>query len=278
MVVCTNNNNNNNNNLKYDFVSGWIGGSLGILLTHPIDTVRVRMQYASQSPYSNITYRHIIQNIHRTIGMKGIFRGVLPPMAFRGFSMALNRAGYNFGNSIKSNDVINKYQKIALVGSFSGLCQAIGDAPLYILKCRAQTTGKKKLDESFSTYLKMAKEITRREGMHGWSNGFIPCSLCCMSSYALFYPLYEYLLTKDINAGLAGAISGTICWPIALPFDTLRVRMQCQNYHVPLTQAAKQMWRQPISKWYIGMLATLVRAFPRYGICMGTIEYSKHFL
>tara|TARA_B100002049_G_C16077276_1_gene375629 strand:+ start:620 stop:1450 length:831 start_codon:yes stop_codon:yes gene_type:complete len=270
---------NNKKNLKYDFVSGWIGGSLGILLTHPIDTVRVRMQYASQSPYSNITYRHVIQNIHRTIGIKGIFRGVLPPMALRGFSMALNRTGYNFGHSIKSNNnVINKYSKIGLVGSFSGLCQSIGDAPLYILKCRAQTTGRKKMDESFSTYIKMAKEITRREGIRGWLNGFIPCSLCCMSSYAIFYPLYEYFLTKDMNAGLAGAISATICWPIALPFDTLRVRMQCQSYHVPLTKAVKQMWRQPISKWYIGMSATLVRAFPRYGICMGTIEYSKHFL
>ena len=109
MISRTNNYNIYNKNLKCDFIGGWIGGSLGILLTHPIDTVRVRMQYAS--PYSNITYRQVIQNIHRTIGVKGIFRGVLPPMAFRGFSMALNRAGYNLGNSIKSNDVINNIQK-----------------------------------------------------------------------------------------------------------------------------------------------------------------------
>jgi len=264
--------------LKYEFASGWVGGSLGILLTHPIDTVRVRMQYASQSPHSNITYKQVIKNIQRTIGIRGIFRGVIPPMTLRGFSMALNRAGYNFGSSIETKNDINKYYRTALIGSFSGFCQAIGDSPLYILKCRAQTTGKKHMNESFSTYFKMCKEITYREGIRGWSNGFIPCTLCCMSSYSIFYPLYEYFLTQDIHPGLAGAISATICWPIALPFDTLRVRMQCQSYHVPLTKAVKQMWRQPISKWYIGMSATLFRAFPRYGICMATIEYSKHFL
>eukprot|EP01084_Bolivina_argentea_P021477 39902_1 len=77
-----------------EFISGWIGGALGILSTHPIDTVRVRIQFACQYK-PNVTYYTVITEIKNTIGFRGLYRGVLPPVTFRGLAMGLNRTGYN---------------------------------------------------------------------------------------------------------------------------------------------------------------------------------------
>lgn len=80
--------------MSREFASGWIGGALGIFVTHPIDTVRVRLQHAATNGKTGVTYSSIINNIRRTIGVKGLFRGVLPPVTLRGVSMGMNRAGY----------------------------------------------------------------------------------------------------------------------------------------------------------------------------------------
>ena len=39
-----------------EFASGWIGGALGIFVTHPIDTVRVRLQHAATNGKTGVTY------------------------------------------------------------------------------------------------------------------------------------------------------------------------------------------------------------------------------
>ena len=257
--------------LTREFLSGWAGGALSIFCTHPIDTVRVRMQ-SNKAPHT-VTYSAIIRDLYNTGGLKSAYRGVIPPVTLRGFSMALNRSGYSLGTTaLQTNNEKLPLGKLALVGGFSGLCQALGDSPLYLVKCRAQTSKNPNFKETFSTYWNMSRQISRIEGMRGWANGLLPASLCCITSYAVLYPTYETLLSHQWSPFTAGAVAGAISWPIGLPFDTLRVRMQCQPTHVSFRQVAKDMLTQPISKWFIGLNATMFRALPRYVICMSTIE------
>merc|ERR1712003_527660 len=91
--------------------------------------------------------------------------------------------------------------------------------------------------------------------------------------------MYDAMREKQCNPILAGSISAVCSWPAGLPFDTLRVRIQCcENPRTTLGTVTMQMLRQPIKKWFIGFTATCVRAAPRYGICMFAIEKSNGYL
>ena len=265
--------------MSREFAGGWIGGALGILVTHPIDTVRVRLQHAATNGKTGVTYSSIINNIRRTIGVKGLFRGVLPPVTLRGVSMGMNRAGYEFASKITEGQDKSppKGWRLMGVSAVAGFCQAIGDTPLYAIKCRAQTTKNKHFKETFGGYLKMAKNITMKEGIRGWSNGFLPASACCMLTYPVLYGVYDKLRENEFTPMAAGGSAGTCSWPIGLPFDTIRVKMQTDKRFVPFTKAAHELFKQPVKKWWIGLGATMVRAAPRYAICMYTIENSNNF-
>tara|TARA_B100000745_G_scaffold284000_1_gene218388 strand:- start:103 stop:945 length:843 start_codon:yes stop_codon:yes gene_type:complete len=265
--------------MSREFASGWIGGALGIFVTHPIDTIRVRLQHAATNGKPEITYSSIINNIRRTIGVKGLFRGVLPPVTLRGASMGMNRAGYEFASKITEgqNKTPPKGWRLIGVSAVAGFCQAIGDTPLYAIKCRAQTTKEPHFNESFRGYYRMAKEITVREGIRGWSNGFTPAAVCCMLTYPVLYGTYDKLRENDFSPIVSGAIAGAISWPIGLPFDTIRVGVQTNKNFVPFTKAAHSLFKQPVKNWFKGLGATVIRAAPRYAICMYTIENSNKF-
>ena len=265
--------------MSIDFVSGWIGGALGIASTHPIDTVRVRMQNASRF-HSNVTYASLLANIKNTIGIKGLYRGVLPPVTCRGISMGMNRSAYNSAEKYFTNKQTPlKGKHLFATGIFAGFWQGVGDHCLYLVKCRAQTTKQKDFQETFRSYWKMGKEITKTEGIRGWRRGFIPGACMLMTTYPIFYVHYDYMRERQYNAAIAGSIAAVCCWPVGLPFDTLRVRIQCcENLQTSLGQVAKEMFRQPMKQWFVGFGATVFRAAPRYGICMWSIEKSNGIL
>ncbi len=272
-------NNQYNFKMSNEFSSGLLGGSAGILLTHPIDTVRVRLQYAATNGRPNVTYSSVIKNIRNTIGVRGLFRGILPPVTLRGMSMGMNRAGYEFASKITEDQNKTPPKGLRLIGvsAFAGLCQTFGDLPLYNIKCRAQTTKDPRFNESFRGYYRMAKEITIKEGIRGWSNGFVPAAACCVLTYPVLYGVYDKLRENDFSPMVSGAIAGAISWPIGLPFDTIRVKMQTDKNFVPFTKASHNLFRQPVKNWFKGLGATIIRAAPRYAICMYTIENSNKF-
>jgi len=254
-----------------EFISGWFGGACGIALTHPIDCVRVTKQYHARITKNNQSYYQIIKNIYASHGLAGFRRGIIPPTILRGAGLAANRAGYNIGEQIFEGKQIKGSWRMWVVGSIAGVFTGVVDMPIHLMKCRAQlklglTT------ETFQLYAVMLKRIWKYEGIRAFMNGLIPQLLYTSISYAMFYAMYDYLLSNGFSIFVSGMVAGTLSWPPVLPFDSLRVRMQCQPYNVSLIKVAGDMWRQPMRLWFTGNGATMIRAAPRWGITMFAIE------
>ena len=62
--------------LWIDFVAGYAGGVCGVLVGHPFDTVKIRLQTRGHL-YKSGT--HAFKSIFKTEGIRGFFKGVLPP-------------------------------------------------------------------------------------------------------------------------------------------------------------------------------------------------------
>jgi len=263
--------------LIMDFVSGWVGGSIGIAATHPLDSIRVVKQYQARIAKNNMSYWEIILQIKNTYGLAGFYRGVIPPTVLRGFGLAANRGGYNLASSYFKGEKIQGTWRIWVVGGFAGGCAGVVDMPIQLLKCRAQVK-KGLMKESFSLYAQMIKRIWNYEGILAFTNGLIPQLLYTIPSYAFFYAMYDCMVSYDIPVFVAGMVAGTVSWPASVPFDCLRVRMQCQPYNVSFRAVVKDMWRQPVRQWFSGCGATTLRAAPRWGVTMLVIENSNKFL
>ena len=59
-----------------DFAGGYVGGVCGVLVGHPFDTVKIRLQTRGHLYKSG---RAAFKSIVKTEGARGLFKGVLPP-------------------------------------------------------------------------------------------------------------------------------------------------------------------------------------------------------
>ncbi len=68
--------------MSSDFAGGCVGGAAGVLVGQPLDVVIVRMQTAAQ-PFTSM--RECIRYIRTRDGLRGFYRGVIPPIISFGF-------------------------------------------------------------------------------------------------------------------------------------------------------------------------------------------------
>jgi len=263
--------------LLIDMTSGWVGGAVGIALTHPLDSIRVTKQYQDRLSKNNLNYFQIFRQIRCTHGFSGFYRGVLPPTVLRGVGMATNRIGYNVGLQLFKGEQVKGTWRMWVVGSIAGIFTSFADLPVKLLKVRAQTkAGLTK--ETFSLYAEMLRRIWKYEGFRAFTNGLIPQLIINFISYAIFYASYDYTTSCGFSSCTAGMVAGVLSWPLVLPLDSIQVRMQCWPSHVRLSSVVKSMWRQPVQRWFTGLGATTLRAAPRWGVTMMAIENCNKIL
>nr|XP_039265346.1 solute carrier family 25 member 48-like [Styela clava] len=124
-----------------DFLAGWIGGAAGVKSSHPLDTVKVRLQ--TSNAYKG-TIDCCIKIMHKE-GPKGFFKGMSFPL--------LSVAGYNalvfgvYSNTTKLicqwryNDANHqaRYSDITFASMIAGAVSVSIGAPVDLVKIRLQT-------------------------------------------------------------------------------------------------------------------------------------------
>jgi len=253
-----------------DLFSGFFGGMCGIFVTHPLDTIRVRAQAATSSSGG---YMHIVKEIVRKNGLKGLYAGVTPPVFLRGLSFSANRGAFAFAK--------RKTRNPFLQGCFAGLVSGLCDTPIFLLKCRAQCSPKK-IQESLRNYCKMTADILRMEGLYGMFTGNIPNMILFTGSYGIFYWVYEGLRDKDYHPSVCGVCACLTSWPLFYPFDVLRTRASVVTKKTRWSREfftfryfARDMAAAPVHAWFPGLSMTLIRAVPRFAVAMVVCEESK---
>ncbi|KAK7884364.1 hypothetical protein WMY93_027487 [Mugilogobius chulae] len=125
-----------------EFVAGSLSGALGIVVGHPIDTVKVRLQALTQ--YNGIV--HCVVQTYCREGVRGFFRGMAFPALTNGLVNSLVFGAY--GNAL---DVLSQSRReergvspsvpalhVYAAGAFSGLVQVLVAAPIDLIKVRLQ--------------------------------------------------------------------------------------------------------------------------------------------
>ncbi|CAI2375058.1 unnamed protein product [Moneuplotes crassus] len=92
-----------NSQVLKDVFCGSVGGLAGTILSHPFDTVRIRLQLqcSIQKQYSGIL--DCGMQILKAENFRGLYKGVVPPIVFQSPTYALLFSGKEFGDRILNN-------------------------------------------------------------------------------------------------------------------------------------------------------------------------------
>ncbi|XP_058116453.1 solute carrier family 25 member 45 [Anopheles ziemanni] len=267
-----------------DFIAGSFGGACGLLVGHPMDTIKAWQQNSNYG-MGNAMYNIIIRNN----GLKGFYRGMYFPLLSNG---ALNSVVFAvYGSHLRylqkhtRSDRLRKAywrKHVFIAGSMAGLAQVFLACPIEVVKVRLQTL-------SFIGHpWACLKDIFRREGLSGIYRGITPMMVRDVLPYGVYMYVYEYMLeierrlhrlSKDhitgatiggaLQASLiatAGAVAGIASWMFIVPFDVVKTVMQAET-DPSVHKSMMHCFRSLVKKYgwrslFRGSLVIIARAAP----------------
>ncbi|XP_056449453.1 solute carrier family 25 member 45-like [Gadus chalcogrammus] len=260
-----------------EYMAGSVSGALGVIVGHPMDTVKVRLQVHTQ-------YNGIFDCVAKTFaneGLHGFFKG----MAFPALTSGLSNSAI-FGSYCSALDYLTRSRPgdrvqgkdapaahVFAAGCFSGLVGVVIMAPVDLVKVRLQGQAS---GARYRGPLHCVSTILREEGPRGLYRGALALALRDVPCYGLYFLPYELVRRALTEPGtqsgtfavlMAGGTAGVVTWACATPMDVVKARLQLsgaggRHYrgvaHCILVSAREEGPRV----FFRGLLLNSARAFP----------------
>ncbi|KAF7652699.1 hypothetical protein LDENG_00093800 [Lucifuga dentata] len=270
-----------------DFVAGCIGGAAGVLVGHPFDTVKVRLQVQSASkPLYHGTF-HCFQSIIRQESVFGLYKGIGSPMMGLTFINAIVFGVQ--GNTMRllgSDTPMNQF----LAGAAAGTIQCVICCPMELAKTRMQMQGtgeKKSSRKEYKNSLDCLACIYKREGLWGVNRGMVTTLIREAPGFGVYFLAYD-VLTRYLGCEpsdsymipkllFAGGMAGIASWLSTYPVDVIKSRLQADgvggvNKYSSIADCVRQSVRKEGYMVFTrGLTSTLLRAFPVNAATFATV-------
>ncbi|XP_026552302.1 solute carrier family 25 member 48 isoform X3 [Pseudonaja textilis] len=230
-----------------DFIAGWVGGAAGVIVGHPLDTVKTRLQ-AGQG-YGN-TF-NCVRTIYRNEAVTGFFKGMSFPL--------ISIAAYNslvFGVFSSTQRFICQYRygkpyhppaltDITLASMVTGAFSVGIGCPVDLVKIRLQM--------QTQTFPKANLEMKHK------ATG--------ISVQAAYRGPIHCVATILQQEGLPGLFRGIISWGTATPMDVVKCRLQADgvylNKYKGVIDCIYQSYNsEGLKVFFRGLTVNTVRGFP----------------
>ncbi|XP_046402450.1 solute carrier family 25 member 45-like isoform X2 [Ischnura elegans] len=278
-------------------------GSSGLLVGHPMDTVKVRQQTLGISSVFKV-----IKTTYKYEGFLSFYKGLLFPLLSAGIlnSVFFGVYGYSLKNIPRTNEEVpvnsfftahGRYHTLRetfLCGCIGGVAQVFITCPVELVKIKMQTeTGEnvkfgKRQQQNYKSSLECVTEIYKKIGIKGCYKGFYITMLRDVPSSGLYFMVYEKLLSSLTRGNererveffatvFAGGIAGMVSWGSIVPLDVLKSRIQADNFKQPTYTGIYDCFRKSLRSdgWTVfgrGFWVLQLRAFPVNAVCFLTYE------
>ncbi|KAK2568682.1 Mitochondrial basic amino acids transporter [Acropora cervicornis] len=270
--------------MALDFMAGCLGGLSGIVVGHPFDTVKIRLQTQVTKRYAGTV--NCFAQIVKQETVFGLYKGMLSPLAGVG---VINAIIFGIqGNLLRILEPGLPSQCIA--GGIAGAVQSVVCCPLELAKTRAQVQqlgfrAHKKYHGSFDCL----QEIFRQNGVRGCYKGMTLTILRETPSFAIYFGTFELFCASMTPHGssidcisplgllFAGGMSGIASWFFTYPIDIIKSRFQAdgdgkdRKYHSIMDCIKKTYRIGGLRAFSQGLTATIARAFPTNAATFATV-------
>ena len=262
-------------NTAVSALSGCTAGFVAVMVAHPVETIKVRMQ-AQKTGYR---WRDILTLV------KNPYYGIAPHLPHYGAMNILRFGAYEFAKplfGVRDGQTMCHWQRFAC-GSFSGLMVAGTLHPFFVVRT-IQQANRIGFQETVST-------LWNLEGVRGFFRTYDVNLIRLGVAFGVFFSSYavvkERLSDRDGRLGalgrsLAGGITGVMTWSSIYPIDVLQSRLVTQpighrTYH-RARDCAMDMYREGGLRIFTrGYSAVLIRAFPVNAILLPVSDFLRQW-
>ncbi|XP_046418929.1 mitochondrial basic amino acids transporter isoform X1 [Neodiprion virginianus] len=270
--------------MAFDFAAGCLGGCAGVMVGHPLDTIKVHIQTQDfRNPKYTGTW-----NCFRTIvardSVAGLYRGMSSPMVGVAFVNAIVFGVY--GNTQRQLSEPESLYSHFIAGAMAGIAQSPVCSSMELAKTRLQLqTGN---GPQFSGPVHCLRHIYRNEGFRGIFKGLGVTFLREAPGYGIYFFTYEALTRSSspapistFNMLMAGGLAGTASWIVTYPVDVIKSRLQAEvtgRYSGALDCLRQSVSAEGYACLFKGLNSTIIRAFPTNAATFTVVTWAFRLL
>lgn len=289
------------------FLSGGVGGACVVLVGHPLDLIKVRMQTSEALAQASVG--SIVRKTFVNEGVRGLYRGVSAPLLAVSPLFAMSFWGYDMGKRIVRHVVDDSgshgeefkftIPQLCVAGGLSAFPATAFMAPSERIKCLLQVQanaieqgGKAK----YEGMIDCAGQVLKEGGIRSLYKGTFATLLRDVPGSIAWFGVYE-LVKKElmILQGIdpatgqlapmavlsAGGFAGMACWAVAMPADVLKSRFQTapEGKYSSVYDVYKHLMKEEgFTALFNGIRPAMIRAFPANAACFFGMEVARKAL
>jgi solute carrier family 25 (mitochondrial carnitine/acylcarnitine transporter), member 20/29 len=272
------------------FAAGGVGGVCAVIIGHPFDLVKVRLQTAEKGVYSGA-----LDVVRRTIAreglLRGLYAGVSAPLVGVTPMFAVSFWGYDLGKTlvqkfstvpIENNTPQYSIAQISAAGAFSAVPMTLITAPFERVKVLLQIQGQNPpppgQKPKYSGGLDVVRQLYKEGGIRSVFRGSAMTLARDSPGSAAYFAAYEYikrsLTPKDASGNptgdlpltaiiTAGGAAGVAMWIPVFPVDTIKSRMQSAEGRPTIRGTIRGIYASGgVKAFFPGFGPALARAVP----------------
>ncbi|KAJ7076558.1 hypothetical protein B0H15DRAFT_790457 [Mycena belliarum] len=291
------------------FIAGGFGGASAVLVGHPFDLTKTRLQTASAGVYTGA-----IDVVKKTVakdGITGLYRGMVPPLLGVTPIFAISFWAYDASKKLiitatpnRTSDVLT-IPELAAAGFLSAVPTTLVTAPVERAKVLLQVQGQGGSEHKYKGVLDVMKHLYKEGGLKSIFRGSGATLARDGPGSAAYFAAYE--ITKkaltpagsspsELNLGaiiVAGGTAGVAMWSLAIPPDAkinvsflnipqvLKSRLQSAptgTYSGMMDCARKTIAQDGVAALWKGFGPAMTRAFPANAATFLGVEASRNLM
>ncbi|EKD19676.1 hypothetical protein MBM_01628 [Drepanopeziza brunnea f. sp. 'multigermtubi' MB_m1] len=282
--------------------AGGFGGVCAVIVGHPFDLVKVRLQTAERGVYSS-ALDVVRKSVARDGLRRGLYAGVSAPLVGVTPMFAVSFWGYDVGKSLVrkfSTVTDNQFSvgQVAAAGFFSAIPMTLITAPFERVKVLLQIQGQKTLapgeKPKYSGGVDVVRQLYKEGGVRSVFRGSFATLARDGPGSAAYFATYEIIKRKmtplDPVTGkqgslslwavtCAGAAAGVAMWIPVFPVDTVKSRLQTMEGKPTLGGVISGLYKNGGFKaFFPGFGPALARAVPANAATFLGVELAHQFM
>ncbi|KNC48834.1 carnitine/acylcarnitine [Thecamonas trahens ATCC 50062] len=271
----------------HSVVAGNMGGIVGLAISFPLDTLKVRMM---MEPDKYVSLGATLRSMVASEGPASLYRGLTAPVAGYGVINAVAFGSFEWAKSwldevVDETRAGSMAQVVIPAAAFAGLVQSFVRGPVELAKTVQQAwhnPGNARAPPFKSAFHGIA-HVVRNDGPSALFRGLGATIAREVPQYAIYYPTYALLkpaLTDalpskyaPVAVAAAGALAGSAQWVPTIPVDVIKTRMQGApaGTYTSVVHCARTLWaEQGLATFFKGTAPALIRAAPLHaGVFLG---------
>jgi len=262
-----------------------VGGVCAVVVGHPFDMVKVRLQTAEKGVYSGA-----MDVVRRTVAReglrRGLYAGVSAPLVGVTPMFAVSFWGYDVGkNLVKSVSTVENGQfsvaQTSAAGFFSAIPMTVITAPFERVKVLLQIQGQKELKPGekpkYAGGVDVVRQLYKEGGIRSVFRGSAMTLARDGPGSAAYFAAYEVVKRRltpknaDGSPGklslpavcVAGGAAGVAMWIPVFPIDTIKSRLQSAEGRPTIGGVVREVYgRGGLKAFFPGIGPALARAVP----------------